>query len=186
MNYDARTGEPILFELEHRQGGGLRWRSLLDWRSSFGPMRPLSAYGPGMPLRGLAVSLLLGLATIPLLLKTEDPRAESLIFLVWLIVSAALMGVEWRRRRDYVTPTRLVHRYGLLGLARREILLSTIERVEFDSSPYWPAGESWNVGDVRVFSPGDVTTIAWVFQPDSAAKAILDAKGGTLPDSRAQ
>jgi hypothetical protein len=186
MDYDPRTGEPILFELEHRRRtpGGTRWRSWLDWRS-FGPLRPLWHLGPGFPLLAFGVNLLLGLATIPVLLKTEDPRARSQIFLLWLVVTTVLTLIQRSRARDYVTPTRLVRRHGLFGTARREILLSTIERVEFDYSPYWPAGESWDVGDVRVFSPGDVTTIAWVFEPDVAAKAILEAKGGTASGSRA-
>lgn len=171
-----KTNEPVLFDLR-RGRARPDWR---DWRGWVGPVRPFYVLGAGMPVRGSAVGFLLGFTGVVLADRFQDPTVQWIALFVSVVLLVLPMFVELAQRRDFVTPTRFVHQYGLLGGVREEIPLATIERLEFDYSRYWPAGEAWGVGDLRIHTPGRVTTIAGIPHPDVAAQAIQGhSKRGT-------
>jgi PH (Pleckstrin Homology) domain-containing protein len=185
--YDPDTNEPIVFELRYsfgRSGADLRKRiTSVDWRdfrAYVGPLRPGWALRPGIPSRSLAVAFALAFVAIPLM-SFRDSGLDIPVFLAWLTIFGLCMGLEGSNTRDYLTPTRLVQRYGILGRGRKEVPLSSIERVEFDYSGLWPAGEAQRLGDLRIFCPGETITIAGVPDPEAAAQAILNVKNGKPP-----
>ena len=182
--YDPKTNEPILFELKHRMDPqerlSLSTRSAwLDW----GFTRRASWVWDSMPasVAGMVLLLIVLYATVTVK-ELEDPRMVILGFLAFMGAFFALVELSDRHRREYLTATRLVRRYGLLGWGREEIPLTTIERVEVEYSRYRPFGEEWKLGDLHVFTRGYSTWVDHVFEPETAAQAILDVNG--FPRSR--
>ncbi len=184
METDPKTSEPILFELKHRvdpreEGLSLSTRSAwLDW----GFTRRASWVWDSMPMSvaGLFLLLLLLFPTV-MARELDNPATVVLALVGFLAVFFVLVELSDRHRREYLTPTRLVRRYGLLGRGRTEIPLAAIERVEVDYSRYRPSGEQWKLGDLHVFTRGYSTWIDHVFEPETAAQAFLDAKQGRSP-----
>jgi len=178
MRRDPRTGEPILYEFRRRSRG----RATVDWRTDWwrvpGPVNPFWSFGPGTPVRGILVGMLLA---VPILFSGFDwtsPFELTLACAGLGVAFTAPVFVELGHRRDFLTSTRLVHQYGLLGRARKEIRVSAIEQVELDQQRYWPAAEVWDVGDVIVHSPGDVLAVGRVYEPGAAMQAILSVRDG--------
>jgi hypothetical protein len=179
---DPVTREPIVLLLRRPSPRSLRdvtksWPSggWLDWRI-WGPLKPAWALRPGVPARSMVVAL----ALIPVALAVSSRAGEPFSIPVsvgYIALVAVCIGLEGSNTRDYVTPTRLVRRYGIFGRGRREIPLGAIERVEFDYSGLWPSGERLNMGDLRISLPHEIITIANVPDPEAAAQTILDLKG---------
>lgn len=187
MEHDPVTNEPILFEVRcysarSRLELKKRWASVdrRDWRGYVGPLKPGWAVRPGMPVRSMMVAVLLTIAYGIFLIRSDQELSIPLLLAAFTVV-ALCSGLELSNTRDYLTPTRLVRCYGILGRGRREVPLAAIERVEFDYSGLWPSGEAWKVGDLRIFCPGEVITIAGVPEPEAASQAILNVKNGKLP-----
>jgi membrane protein YdbS with pleckstrin-like domain len=139
--------------------------------------------GPGFPIRGVVLGFLLAILTVVASIQIDNPHLLRASYVLAMVVMIVPMVIEKAHWRDYVTPTRLVHQYGLLGLARKEILPTAIERVEVSTAAYWPAAESWDVADLRIHTPGEVTTIAFVFEPESVVQALTEIKAGIYPES---
>jgi len=187
MEHDPVTTEPILFEVRFNPARSWpdvkkRWTSIdrRDWRGYVGPLKPGWGIRPGVPLRSMVVIVPLTIAWIALGSRLDQPFSIPL-FLAWLAVVGLCIGLEFSNTRDYLTATRLVRRYGILGRGRREVPLASIERVEFDYSGLWPSGEAMKMGDLRIFCPGEVITIANVPEPATAAQAILNVRDGKPP-----
>ena len=124
-----------------------------------------------MPVSAAGIFLLLfGLCVTVMSRELENLWIQILALVLFLAASFALVELSDRHRREYLTATRLVRRYGLLGWGRQEIPLTSIEGVEVDSSRYWPLGEKW--GDLHVFTRGYSTWIDHVLEPETAAQAI--------------
>jgi membrane protein YdbS with pleckstrin-like domain len=164
--------------------GGFRGslRSLRDWRS-YGPSVPFWTMGPGWPVRGVALGVFLGFLIVAATFRIDDPHLLILAYVLAIVVMIVPMMLEKAHWRDYVTPTRFVHQHGLLGRVRKAIPLAAIERVEVSTAGYWPAAESWDVADLRLHTPGDVTTIAFVCEPKKVVQAIEEIKAGTYRQS---
>jgi hypothetical protein len=178
---DPVTNEPIVLQVRRRPPQSIgeikdSWQSSswLDWRS-YGPLKPGWAFRPGVPIRSMAVAMVLAPVLAVLSSRAKEPFPIPL-FLGYLVVIGVCIGLEHSNTRDYVTPTRLVRQSGILGRKRKEVPLGAIERVEFDYSGLWPSGEQWNMGDLRIFRSGEIITIANVPNPEAAAQTILDLK----------
>jgi membrane protein YdbS with pleckstrin-like domain len=140
--------------------------------------------GPGFPIHGVVLGFFLAILTVVASIQIDDPLLLRVSYVLAIVVMIVPMVIETAHWRDYVTPTRLVHQYGLLGRARKEILLTAIERVEVSTAAaYWPAAEFWDVADLRIHTPGDVTSIAFVFEPESLVQALTEIKAGIYPES---
>lgn len=187
MEHDPVTNEPILFDVRFdparswpelkKSWASVDWR---NWRGYVGPLKPGWALRPGVPARSMVVAALLGIPYVFLASRLDQSFLIPL-FLAWLSIVGLCIGLEFSNTRDYLTATRLVRRYGILGRARREVPLAAIERVEVDYSGLWPSGEALGMGDLRIFCPGEVITIAGVREPEAAAQAILNVKAGEPP-----
>jgi hypothetical protein len=141
-----------------------------------GPLKPLWATRPGTPIRGLAIGIVTGLLCAWLSLDIEDPRQLTLLFLGWLIGAVFVSMLEISNARTYLTPTRLVWRYGITGRGRRELLLTDVHRVEVDYSGLWPGGEELGLGDLVVHGLRQRVAIAYVQDPEQAARRIMETK----------
>jgi hypothetical protein len=117
------------------------------------------------PWRSIGVGLLVVVASS--VLKMD------LLLGVGLIGATLLGAVELWHRRDFLTTTRVVRQYGILGGRRQEVRLEDIERVEFS---YPRFGRAFNAGDVEVTAIGGGFTFVGVGEPDVLAQRILDAR----------
>jgi hypothetical protein len=182
VTLDPQTHEPILADFSDRPASwgsfAERWRrsKSLSWRAQMGPLKPLWATRPGTPIRAFAIGIATGFLFAWISLDVEDPRKLTLLFLGWLAVAVLLAALEVSNTRAYLTPTRLVWRYGITGRGRRELPLTDVHRVEVDYSGLWPAGEELDLGDLVVHGRGRRVVIANVRDPEQAARRIMEAR----------
>jgi len=186
VTLDPRTHEPILADFSGRSASwgsfADRWRRArsLSWRAQMGPLKPLWATRPGTPIRGLAIGMAGAFVCAWLSLDIEDPQHLTLLFLAWLTATVTLIMLEISMTRTYLTPTRVVWRYGITGRGRRELLLAEVQRVEVDYSGLWPSGEELGLGDLVVVGHRRRETIAYVRDPEQAARRIMEAKAAAV------
>ena len=98
-----------------------------------------------------------------------------------LIGATVLGALELWHRRDFLTSTRVVRQYGVLGRRRREVKLEDIERVEYS---YPRFGRTFNAGDVEVTAVGGGFTFVGVPEPEVLAQRILDARQRLVDDRK--
>jgi hypothetical protein len=166
MNRDRKTGEPVVLEL---RSGNAAWAHTLDW-TGWGFAGAASEY---LPWRSLGITLV---ATW--LAATVLPQSA---YVVVATVGAAASCVEWWRRRDYLTTSRLVRQSGLLGLRRQEFPLEEVEALHVHQSR---RGQTFDAGDIEVKGPKRTWVFPGVDQPHEKAERIRSTRDRWLEESR--
>lgn len=119
-------------------------------------------------------------------LYDENPamfRANPLLFTLLLVsvVGIVVIGIWWvlhKGERLAISDTLLLFERGLLSKQRTEVALSSIRAVRISQSL---SQRLFNVGDVELFSAGDVAEVAVRAMPDPGRiRAIAAARSVDL------
>jgi hypothetical protein len=138
----------------------------------FLPMDILGFYSNGVlfarfPWRGIVASLLtllVGSIMGQLLEKFNWP-----IYALALVVAIFPPLLEMIFRREYITNTKYIKRYGIIGRGHLEIPLESFVSVEVDYPRY---GAFWNIGTIKIFTDQGRIVAQGVGKPEVVVKHI--------------
>jgi hypothetical protein len=160
VSEQVRQGpDPILLEFTPADAA---WANALDlagfaWCRVMWHYFPLRSLALGLALTGIAW---LGFASLPGVLAG-------------LIATVLMMVLERTRRSDFLTPTHIVRRSGLLGATRLTIDLNAIERVELRPSMF---GDAFGAADIEIHTAQGVFLLPSIGDAEPKAQRILEAR----------